>query len=49
MYNGITHAEKAERAGAKLIAQAVVYRIEADGQGRIAAVHYKDPAAATPA
>ncbi|SAL57686.1 glucose-methanol-choline oxidoreductase [Caballeronia choica] len=43
MYNGIAHAEKAERAGAKLIAQAVVHRIEADGQGRIAAVHYKDP------
>jgi hypothetical protein len=30
MYNGITHAEKAEQAGAKLIAQAVVYKIESD-------------------
>lgn len=43
MYNGVTHAEKAERAGAALIAQAVVYRIEADDRGTIAAVHYKDP------
>ncbi|MDE1182081.1 GMC family oxidoreductase [Paraburkholderia sp.] len=43
MYNGIVHAEKAEQAGAKLIAQAVVYRIEADNKGLIVAVHYKDP------
>ncbi len=43
MYNGAIHADKAERAGARLIAQAVVYRIEADDKGRIAAVHYKDP------
>ncbi len=43
MYNGVTHVEKAERAGAKLIAQAVVYKIEADDKGLIIAVHYKDP------
>jgi choline dehydrogenase-like flavoprotein len=43
MYNGVTHAEKAERAGAKLIAQAVVYKIESDDTGLITAVHYKDP------
>ncbi|WP_118181526.1 GMC family oxidoreductase [Paraburkholderia phosphatilytica] len=43
MYNGVVHAEKAEQAGAKLIAQAVVYRIEADDKGLITAVHYKDP------
>ena len=43
MYNGIVHADKAERAGAKLIAQAVVYRVEADNKGLITAVHYKDP------
>jgi choline dehydrogenase-like flavoprotein len=43
MYNGIVHAEKAEQAGAKLIPQAVVYRVEADNNGRITAVHYKDP------
>ncbi len=43
MYNGIVHAEKAERAGARLIAQAVVYRVEADNKGLVTAVHYKDP------
>jgi choline dehydrogenase-like flavoprotein len=43
MYNGVTHAEKAEKAGAKLMDQAVVYRIEADDRGLITAVHYKDP------
>jgi choline dehydrogenase-like flavoprotein len=43
MYNGVTHAEKAERAGARLIAEAVVYKVEADDKGLITAVHYKDP------
>jgi choline dehydrogenase-like flavoprotein len=43
MYNGIVHANKAELAGAQLVPQAVVYRIEADDKGRISAVHYKDP------
>ncbi|MGF6917708.1 GMC family oxidoreductase [Paraburkholderia sp. 40] len=43
MYNGVIHAEKAEQAGAKLIPEAVVYRIEADDKGLITAVHYKDP------
>jgi len=47
MYNGVVHAEKAEKAGAKLIAQAVVYRIEADDKGLISAVHYKDPSGGT--
>ena len=47
MYSGIVHADKAEAAGAKLIDRAVVYRIEADNSGRIAAVHYKDPSGAT--
>ena len=42
MYSGIIHVEKAEKAGARLIANAVVYRIELDGK-RVAAVHYKDP------
>lgn len=42
MYSGIIHVEKAEKAGARLIADAVVYRIELDGK-RVAAVHYKDP------
>jgi choline dehydrogenase-like flavoprotein len=43
MYNGVVHAEKAEQAGAKLLAEAVVYRVEADNKGLITAVHYKDP------
>ncbi|HAT29541.1 MAG TPA: choline dehydrogenase [Janthinobacterium sp.] len=43
MYGGIVHVEKAEKAGARVLANAVVYRIEADDKGRIAAVHYKDP------
>ncbi len=42
-YSGEVHAVKAMRAGARLIASAVVYRIEAGEGGRIAAVHYKDP------
>ena len=47
MYNGIVHAEKAEQAGAQLMPQAVVYRIEADDKGLISAVHYKDPSGGT--
>ncbi|MCM2132098.1 GMC family oxidoreductase [Larsenimonas rhizosphaerae] len=43
MYNGIFHVEKAERAGAKVIDKAVVYRIEAGEDRRIKAVHYKTP------
>ncbi len=43
MYNGIFHVEKAEKAGARLIPEAVVYRVEAGEGGRITAVHYKDP------
>lgn len=43
MYNAIVHVEKAERAGAHVIANAVVYRVEVDDKNRVAAVHYKDP------
>ncbi|HKT97339.1 MAG TPA: GMC family oxidoreductase [Paraburkholderia sp.] len=43
MYNGVVHADKAGRAGAQLMTEAVVYRIEADNKGLITAVHYKDP------
>lgn len=46
-YAGAVHALKAEQAGARLIADAVVYRIEHDDSGAIAAVHYKDPAGAS--
>ncbi|HWZ47263.1 MAG TPA: GMC family oxidoreductase [Herbaspirillum sp.] len=42
MYNGIVHVEKAEQAGAKLIENAVVYKLETDAQKRIAAAWYKD-------
>ncbi|WP_299003696.1 GMC family oxidoreductase [uncultured Shewanella sp.] len=43
MYCGITHVEKAEAAGAKLISKAVVYHIEKGPEKRIVAVHYKTP------
>ncbi|HEY8230659.1 MAG TPA: GMC family oxidoreductase [Rhodanobacteraceae bacterium] len=42
-YLGINAVEAAEAAGAKVIPNAVVYRIEPDAKGRIAAVHYYDP------
>jgi choline dehydrogenase-like flavoprotein len=42
-YHGGLSADAAEAAGAKLIPNAVVYRIEHDAQGRITAVHYYDP------
>lgn len=42
-YHGGLAAASAEAAGAKLLANAVVYRIEHDPGGRIAAVHYLDP------
>ena len=42
-YHGGLSVEAAEQAGAKLIHNAVVYRIEHDAQDRIVAVHYYDP------
>ena len=42
-YHGGLAADAAEQAGAKLIPNAVVYRIEHDAQDRIVAVHYYDP------
>jgi choline dehydrogenase-like flavoprotein len=42
-YHGGLAAASAEAAGAQLLANAVVYRIEHDPAGRIAAVHYLDP------
>jgi choline dehydrogenase-like flavoprotein len=42
-YHGGIAAADAEAAGAKLVPNANVYRIEHDAQGRIAAVHYYDP------
>ena len=43
MYNGITHVEKAEAAGARVIDKAVVYKIEKGEGNRIVAVHYFTP------
>jgi choline dehydrogenase-like flavoprotein len=42
MYNGIVHVEKAERAGARLLDNAVVYSVEIDARDRVGAVLYKD-------
>ncbi|WP_347557217.1 GMC family oxidoreductase [Robbsia sp. KACC 23696] len=42
-YDGSMHIDVAERAGAKLIASAVVYRIEVGTDKKISAVHYKTP------
>lgn len=43
-YTGENAVASAEAAGARLIANAVVHRIEHDASGRIVAVHYFDPA-----
>lgn len=44
-YSGDRHATKAERAGARLVSDATVYRLEKTPDGkRIAAVHYYTPA-----
>ena len=42
-YHGGLSAAAAEAAGAKLLPNAVVYRLEHNEQGRIEAVHYFDP------
>jgi choline dehydrogenase-like flavoprotein len=42
-YHGGLSVDAAEAAGAKLVENAVVYRLEHDAQGRIQAVHYYDP------
>jgi glucose dehydrogenase len=43
MYNGIMHVDKAEWAGARLVENAVAFKLEKGEGGRIVAVHYKDP------
>lgn len=43
MYSGIIHVEKAEKAGAKILANAVVYKVEVDDKNHVVAVHYKEP------
>ncbi|PMX35380.1 choline dehydrogenase, partial [Pseudomonas sp. FW301-21B01] len=42
-YTGETAIRKAEAAKARLLPNAVVYRIEHDENAQIVAVHYKDP------
>lgn len=42
-YHGGLSADSAEAAGAKLMPNCNVYRLEHDEQGRIAAAHYYDP------
>jgi choline dehydrogenase-like flavoprotein len=42
MYNGIHSVESAERKGAKVLADAVVYKIDTDDNNRVTAVHWYD-------
>lgn len=42
MYNGIHHVTSAETKGAKVLADAVVYRVDTDEHNRITAVHWYD-------
>ncbi len=42
-YSGDVHATKAEKAGAQLIANAVVYHIEVGADRMVKALRYKDP------
>jgi choline dehydrogenase-like flavoprotein len=43
LYSGSVHASKAEAAGARLIDNAVVHRIEAGAGGKISAIVYRTP------
>lgn len=42
MYNGIHHIERAEMKGALVLAEAVAYKIDTDGQNQVTAVHWLD-------
>lgn len=42
MYNGIHHVERAERQGAVVLDESVVYKIDTDDNNRITAVHWLD-------
>jgi glucose dehydrogenase len=42
-YDGSRHVDQAEKHGARLLDNCVVYKIEADDKGKIVAVHYKRP------
>jgi len=42
MYSGINHVQSAERKGAQVIPEAVVYKIDTDDNNRVTAVHWYD-------
>ena len=42
-YDATVHVARAEKAGAKVIAQAVVYQIDVGADGRVSAIRYKKP------
>ncbi|SAI51398.1 gluconate dehydrogenase subunit [Bordetella ansorpii] len=42
-YDGTRHVDEAERHGARVLDNCVVYKIEADDRGKIVAVRYKKP------
>lgn len=42
MYNGITHVEKAEQAGAVIRPESVVYKLEGGPDGKIRTAYFKD-------
>jgi len=42
-YDGTRHVDEAERHGARVLDNSVVYKIEADDSGKIVAVRYKKP------
>ncbi|WP_049623572.1 GMC family oxidoreductase [Frateuria defendens] len=43
MYHGVYHTLKAEKLGARVIPNAVVYRIDTNAANEVTAVHYYDP------
>jgi len=47
MYSGIHHIERAEHHGAAVLAEAVVYKMDTDGNNRVTAVHWKDSSGAS--
>lgn len=44
MYNGIHHVQRAEARGAQVLAEAVAYKVDTDGNNRLTAVHWYDSA-----
>jgi choline dehydrogenase-like flavoprotein len=42
MYSGIHHVQRAEQKGAKVLAEAVAYKIDTDENNRVSAVHWYD-------